>query len=131
MLHFSERKKNIIRRSGENIAAMEVEAVLQEHSSVYRVAVIAVQDELRGEEVLACVVPIESQRDGPLAEALFQWCTERLAYYKAPGWVVFLDDLPITSTEKIQKAKIFPADVDPRYHPLAFDLRDRKKRVVR
>src|SRR5690606_10832212 len=102
---------------------------LQEHSKVLRVAVMAVHDEVRGEEVLACVVPAaESSQESTLADELFQWCTERLAYYKAPGWMVFLEDLPSTSTQKIQKTKIFPADVDPRHHPLAFDLRDRKKR---
>ena len=56
MLHFVERKKNIIRRSGENIAAAEVEAVLLTHPDVQQVAVMAVQDELRDEEVLACIV---------------------------------------------------------------------------
>ena len=69
MLHFVERKKNIIRRSGENIAAAEVEAVLLTHPDVQQVAVMAVQDELRDEEVLACVVlkrPLSARgrRDG-------------------------------------------------------------------
>ena len=58
MLTFVDRKKNIIRRSGENIAAAEVEAVLQAHEAVAQVAVLAVADELREEEVLACVVPM-------------------------------------------------------------------------
>src|SRR5215471_12269031 len=62
MLHFVDRKKNIIRRSGENIAAAEVEAVLQSHAMVKQVAVIAVPDELREEEVFACVVL--AQNDG-------------------------------------------------------------------
>ncbi|WP_409079837.1 AMP-binding protein [Pusillimonas sp. SM2304] len=132
MLHFAERKKNIIRRSGENIAAMEIEATLQAHPKVLRVAVMAVHDEVRGEEVLACVVhAVESSPEGALADELFQWCIERLAYYKAPGWMVFLEDLPSTSTQKVQKTRIFPAGIDPRHHPRAFDLRDRKKRVVR
>ena len=56
MLHFVDRKKNIIRRSGENIAAAEVEAVLLTHPDVQQAAVMAVKDELREEEVLACVV---------------------------------------------------------------------------
>src|SRR5690606_29443360 len=109
-----------------------IEATLQEHPEVYRVAVMAVHDELRGEEVLACIVPaVAPPCNAHMADELFQWCTERLAYYKAPGWVVFLEDLPSTSTQKIQKAKIFPAGTDPRRHPFAFDLRDRKKRVIR
>ena len=56
MLHFVDRKKNIIRRSGENIAAAEVEAVLLTHPDVQQAAVMAVKDELREEEVFACVV---------------------------------------------------------------------------
>ena len=56
MLHFVDRKKNIIRRSGENIAAAEIEAVLLTHRDVQQAAVMAVKDELREEEVLACVV---------------------------------------------------------------------------
>ena len=58
MLYFVDRKKNIIRRSGENIAAAEVEATLQAHEAVAQVAVLAVPDELREEEVMACVVPM-------------------------------------------------------------------------
>ncbi|MDN5843250.1 MAG: AMP-binding protein, partial [Alcaligenaceae bacterium] len=132
MLHFAERKKNIIRRSGENIAAMEVEAILQQHPKALRVAVIAVRDEVRGEEVMACVVPAgECVPEDQLADELFQWCFKHLAYYKTPGWIVFLEELPSTRTQKIQKTKIFPANVDPRSLPLAFDLRDRKRCVVR
>ena len=56
MLVFVDRKKNIIRRSGENIAAAEIEAILQAHEAVAQVAVLAVPDEIREEEVMACVV---------------------------------------------------------------------------
>ena len=65
MLHFVDRKKNIIRRSGENIAAAEIEAVLLTHPDVQQAAVMAVKDELREEEVLACVVlkrPLPARR---------------------------------------------------------------------
>ena len=69
MLYFVDRKKNIIRRSGENIAAAEVEAVLQAHDAVAQVAVLAVPDELREEEVMACVVPMPGVTpDAALAE---------------------------------------------------------------
>jgi crotonobetaine/carnitine-CoA ligase len=56
MLHFVDRKKNIIRRSGENIAAAEVEAALLTHPDVQQTAVMAVEDALRGDDVLAWVV---------------------------------------------------------------------------
>ena len=129
MLYFVDRKKNIIRRSGENIAAAEVEACLQAHESVAQVAVLAAPDEVREEEVMACVVTMPSFRgDRALAEALQAWCLERLAYFKAPGWVLFLDRLPTTGTQKVQKAQIFPRGDDPRARPDALDLREAKRR---
>jgi crotonobetaine/carnitine-CoA ligase len=129
MLYFVDRKKNIIRRSGENIAAAEVEATLQAHDAVAQVAVLAVPDELREEEVMACVVPMPGvTADGVLAERLFEWCRERLAYFKAPGWVLFVPSLPTTGTQKVQKTQIFPRGEDPRRRPGALDLRERKKR---
>jgi crotonobetaine/carnitine-CoA ligase len=129
-LVFVDRKKNIIRRAGENIAAAEVEAALQAHPAVAQVAVLAVADELREEEVMACVVPMPGHAgDHALAEALAAWCAERLAYYKAPGWVVFLDALPTTGTQKVQKTAIFPRGEDPRRRPDALDLRARKRRA--
>jgi crotonobetaine/carnitine-CoA ligase len=129
MLVFVDRKKNIIRRSGENIAAAEVEAVLQVHDAVAQVAVLAVADEIREEEVMACVVPMPGVvADRALAEELVAWALERLAYFKAPGWILFVSSLPTTGTQKVQKAQIFPRGVDPRQRPGVFDLRELKKR---
>jgi crotonobetaine/carnitine-CoA ligase len=129
MLYFVDRKKNIIRRSGENVAGAEVEAVLQAHDAVAQVAVIAVPDELRDEEVMACVVAMPGVKaDRGLAEVLADWCRARLAYFKAPGWVVFLDALPTTGTQKVQKTQIFPRGEDPRRRAEAIDVRERKNR---
>jgi len=133
MLHFVERKKNIIRRSGENIAAAEVEAVLLTHPDVQQVAVMAVPDELRDEEVLACVVlkrPLTEKEaaDKEAATALFRHCNERLAYYKPPGWIHIVPSLPTTGTQKIQKHSIYPAGTDPRALPEIVDLRALKRR---
>ncbi|HEX6000176.1 MAG TPA: AMP-binding protein [Hyphomicrobiaceae bacterium] len=129
MLFFVDRKKHIIRRAGENIAAAEVEAVLQAHEAVAQVAVLPVADEVREEEVLACVVLMPGFSAGPvLAGALFDHCNARLAYFKAPGWLLFLDHLPTTGTQKVQKTQIFPAGEDPRERAGIRDLRARKKR---
>jgi crotonobetaine/carnitine-CoA ligase len=129
MLYFVDRKKNIIRRSGENIAAAEVEAVMQEHEAVAQVAVIAVPDELREEEVMACIVPMPGiTPDSQLADAVFAWTYEKLAYYKPPGWILFVDSLPTTGTQKVQKTQIFPVGDDPRQRRGVVDLRQRKKR---
>jgi crotonobetaine/carnitine-CoA ligase len=129
MLVFVDRKKNIIRRAGENIAAAEVEATLQTHDAVAQVAVLAAPDEVREEEVMACVVPMPGVAPNrELAERLQTWCLERLAYFKAPGWILFLDVLPTTGTQKVQKTQIFPPGEDPRRRPHVLDLREGKKR---
>jgi len=127
-LHFVDRKKNIIRRSGENIAAAEVEAALLTHSDILQVAVLAVKDETREEEVLACIVLRSGAAGMPLAEAIFRFANERLTYYKAPGWIWFADDLPKTGTQKIQKHTIFPDHADPRAADGMIDLRALKRR---
>jgi acyl-CoA synthetase (AMP-forming)/AMP-acid ligase II len=128
MLHFVDRKKNIIRRSGENIAAAEIEALLQAHPLVKQVAVLAVPDETREEEVLACIVLHDDTAHEAAADTLFAHCDAQLAYFKAPGWIFFADTLPTTGTQKIQKHQIFPSGADPRTLPGMFDLRARKKR---
>jgi acyl-CoA synthetase (AMP-forming)/AMP-acid ligase II len=129
MLVFVDRMKNIIRRAGENVAAAEVEAALQAHPDVAQVAVLAVADELREEEVMACVVPMPGHPPAAvLAERLMDHCLARLAYFKAPAWWLFLDRLPTTGTQKVQKTRIFPPGEDPRRRPGALDLRDRKRR---
>ena len=127
MLYFVDRKKNIIRRSGENIAAAEVEACLQAHPNVAQVAVISVEDAMRDEEVMACVIARDAASDAGLARSLFEHCNEALAYFKAPGWVVFVDRLPVTGTQKVLKHMIFDPGHDPRESPNAHDLRPLKK----
>jgi crotonobetaine/carnitine-CoA ligase len=132
MLHFVERRKNIIRRSGENIAAAEVEAWLLTHPDVELAAVMAVPDDIREEEVLACIVLKPHARKAPDTEALlrslFAHCRAGLAYFKAPGWVWFTEQIPTTGTQKIQKHSIFGPGTDPRTQPGMHDLRAWKKR---
>jgi acyl-CoA synthetase (AMP-forming)/AMP-acid ligase II len=127
-LHFVDRLKNIIRRAGENIAALEVEAALAGHPAIGQVAVIAVPDAIRDEEVMACVVlSPKHSASRETALAIQDWCLERLAYFKAPGHVAFVDSLPTTATNKVQKAKL--ADFALKAAD-SFDLRERKKRTV-
>ena len=132
MLHFVDRKKNIIRRSGENIAAAEVEAVLLTHPDVQQAAVMAVKDALREEEVLACVVLSQPRAAKDMAkemaDVLFRHCSERLAYYKAPGWIHIVPSLPTTGTQKIQKHAIYPPGSDPCAHADVIDMRALKRR---
>ena len=125
-LHFVDRRKNIIRRAGENIAALEVEGALADHPAVAQVAVIAAPDPVRDEEVFACIVLKEQRAPSlELARSIQDQCLERLAYFKAPGYVAFIDTLPTTSTNKVQKAKLTDFAFDP---ALRFDLRGRKRR---
>jgi crotonobetaine/carnitine-CoA ligase len=132
LLRFIDRRKNIIRRSGENIAAAEVEALLQVHPLVENVAVLAVKDEVREEEVLACVVLKDKTADADTtAKVLFDFCNANLAYYKAPGWLYLTDRIPTTATQKIQKHQIFEPGLDPRTLPDMIDLRALKKRDAR
>jgi acyl-CoA synthetase (AMP-forming)/AMP-acid ligase II len=108
-LHFVDRRKNLIRRSGENISAMEVEGVLLQHPAVAAAGVTAVPDELRGDEVMACIVRRSGgagSTDEALARELVGFCLARLAYYKAPGYVSFCTALPLTPTEKIQRGQL-------------------------
>jgi crotonobetaine/carnitine-CoA ligase len=128
MLFFVDRKKDMVRRSGENISSAEVEAVLAIHPMVMRVAIVPVKDEWRDEEVMAVVIPVPGT---PVTQAtaaeLVTYCLRELAYYKAPGWVVFRQELPTTPTNKIQKNLIFEAHQNPLDG--AWDCRGMKKRV--
>ncbi len=103
-LYFVDRRKNIIRRSGENVAALEVESVLLRHPCVRAVAVAPVPDRLRGEEVFAFL-----QVDHPSparAEEIVSWGRERMAYHKVPGYISFVDALPLTATQKIRRSEL-------------------------
>lgn len=127
MLYFVDRRKDMIRRSGENISASEVEAALAAHPGVARVAILPVPDEMRDEEVLAVIEPTPGTPAGELtAQELVRFCLGELAYYKAPAWVVFRESLPVTATNKLQKNKIFGPGEDPRQ--AAIDCRAMKKR---
>jgi acyl-coenzyme A synthetase/AMP-(fatty) acid ligase len=104
-MHFVDRRKNVIRRSGENIAAVEVESALRQHPAVVAVAVAPTNDPVRGEEVFACIVT-GGEPNEALAHQITAWCVERLAYYKAPGFIAFVSELPLTSTQKIQRGEL-------------------------
>ena len=129
MLYFVDRAKNIIRRAGENIAAAEVENCLFEIEFVSKIACIAVKDDIREEEVMACVVLEDGKKESKeVAEILFNHALEKMAYFKAPGYILFMDDLPVTGTQKVVKHKIFEPDTDPRNLTGVFNFTHLKKR---
>jgi acyl-CoA synthetase (AMP-forming)/AMP-acid ligase II len=129
-LHFVDRKKNVIRRSGENIAAVEVETVLNRHPLVRQAGVAATPDAVRGDEVAALIVPREAGSGADAAEEIVRWALERMAYYKVPGWVAFVEALPLTATEKIQRAALKTLVADTMEAGAFHDLRPLKKRQV-
>jgi acyl-CoA synthetase (AMP-forming)/AMP-acid ligase II len=126
---FVDRSKNIVRRSGENIAAVEVESALLAHPDVAAAAVCPVADEIRGEEVFAFVVlragvsPTEAN-----AINLQAHCRQALAYYKAPGYIGFRAELPQTASQKLARARIKTLGAAAVESAAAFDLRHLKKR---
>lgn len=96
-----DRKKDMIITGGENVYSIEVENVLYEHPAVLEAAVIGVPDEVWGETVKAMVVLREGKKAKP--GELIDFCRERLANYKVPKSVDFVDSLPRTGSGKIHK----------------------------
>lgn len=131
LLHFIDRRKNVIRRSGENISAVEVESVLNQHPAVKAAAVAATPDALRGDEVLACVVthePVAAAARVELAHSIVQHALAQLAYFKAPGYVVFVDALPLTASQKISRGELKMLAPALPGQPHCIDTRTLKKR---
>ena len=101
-----DRKKNLIVSGGENIYPAEVEQVLISHPDVREVAVIGRRDPKWSERVVACVsLTPGAAQDG---DALMSWARDKLAGYKRPREIVFLDpdEYPRTATGKIQHARL-------------------------
>lgn len=100
-LYFVERAKDSIRRRGENISAFEIEEVLEGHPDILEAAAVGVPSELTEEDVKVWVVLRSSARLSP--EELIAFCEDRMAYFMVPRYVEFVDALPRTPTEKVEK----------------------------
>jgi crotonobetaine/carnitine-CoA ligase len=98
---FVDRKKDMIKRAGENVSASEVEEALKHHPAVFDAAVVGVPDPVRDQAVKAYVI----LKNGAAASAgdLLAWCRERLSPFKVPETVEFRPSFPRTSVGKIQK----------------------------
>jgi carnitine-CoA ligase len=100
-LFFVDRKKDIIRKKGENISATEIETVINSSPKVSESAVIGVPSELGEDEIMACIV---LRKDVLMtADEVIALCKCRLADFKVPGRISFFDALPKTSTERVAK----------------------------
>lgn len=104
---FSGRNDDLISSAGYRVGPGEIEDQILRHSDVEMVAVIGVPDELRGEAIVAYVVPTEGgSGTDELAREIQTLVKERLAFYQYPREVLFLDELPITNTGKIRRGKL-------------------------
>lgn len=102
--HFVDRKKDALRRRGENISSYEVEKGINSHQAVLESAVVAVKSDLGEDEVMACVVLKPGQDLSP--REMMDHCQEQMAYFMVPRYLRYLTELPKTPTQKVQKAII-------------------------
>jgi crotonobetaine/carnitine-CoA ligase len=110
-IYFVDRKKDAIRRRGENISSFEVEQIILKHPSVLDVAAFPLASEHSEDEVMVSVVLREGCR---LSEAeLVEHCRENMAYFMVPRYVDIVPELPKTMTEKVEKYKL-KADAEAR-----------------
>jgi carnitine-CoA ligase len=107
---FVGRKKEVLRRRGENVSPVEVEQVVAQHPDVLECAVVGVPSELTEEDIKAFVVPVPGHRVD-LAE-LPAWVAARLAAFKVPRFWQVLDELPHTPTARVAKHRL-PAGRQP------------------
>jgi crotonobetaine/carnitine-CoA ligase len=103
-LYFVGRKKEAIRRRGENISAYEVEKIINQHPAVLESAAIPVPSELGEDDVKVVVVLKEGESTSP--EELVGFCEHRMAYFMVPRFVEFRSSLPRTPTLRIEKYKL-------------------------
>ncbi len=104
------RIKDLVIRGGENVYPREVEEFLYSHPDIGDVQVIGVPDERYGEELMAWVIP----RSGAVLEeeVVREFCRGRIAHYKVPRYVKFVDSFPMTVTGKVQKFKMRDQAID-------------------
>lgn len=109
------RLKEVVRRAGENIAAREVEDTLLAHPDVRMAAVVAVPDDIRGEEAKAYLVLTDDRDARQAAAQLHAFCLERIARFKVPRYWEVCADLPRTPSERVAKPQLVPGptwDID-------------------
>lgn len=102
--HFVDRKKDALRRRGENISSYEVEKVVNMHAAVLESAAVAVKSELGEDEVMICLTLKPGNSLTPVA--LMDHCQERMAYFMIPRYVRIMTEMPKTPTQRIQKYQL-------------------------
>ncbi len=102
--YFVDRKKQALRRRGENISSFEVEAVINSHPSVLESCVVGVPSDVGEEDVKSVVVLLEGKQVTEVE--LIEWCEPRLAYFAIPRYIAFRSGLPKTASERVEKYKL-------------------------
>ncbi|KAI3462264.1 hypothetical protein Pfo_018927 [Paulownia fortunei] len=102
-LEIKDRSKDVIISGGENLSSVEVESVLYTHPAVNEAAVVARPDEFWGETPCAFLSLKEGVKEKPTEKDVMAFCRAKLPHYMVPKTVVFKEELPKTSTGKIQK----------------------------
>jgi acyl-CoA synthetase (AMP-forming)/AMP-acid ligase II len=103
LVTFQDRKRDLIISGGLNVYPSEVERVIAEHPGVREVAVVSAPDEEWGEAVVAYVVPVDGAVSG---DEIIEWTRGRLAGYKKPRRVEFLERMPLGSSNKVLKKEL-------------------------
>jgi long-chain acyl-CoA synthetase len=103
-LYIAGRSKDLIIRGGHNVYPTDIEAVLLEHPAVQEAAVVGIPHQVLGEDIAALVVLRSDATVEP--DELFAFCAERLADYKRPRRIDFVDELPRNATGKVMKHKL-------------------------
>ena len=98
------------------------------HPAIKAAGVAAVPDAMRGDEVFACLQVADPSPN--LAHEIAKWGLENMAYYKIPGYIAFVDELPLTPTQKIQRASLKTLASSLIGHPDTITLTHLKKRQV-
>lgn len=112
--YFVDRLKFMIRKGGENIAAFEIEDVVNSFPGVSESSIVPVPDPLREEEIKVFAKPIEGEEIN--MHDLIRYCAGKLSYFKVPRYIEIVDSFPKTATERIQKMKLKEAEKNKTDH---------------
>jgi acyl-coenzyme A synthetase/AMP-(fatty) acid ligase len=105
------------------------------HPAIASAAVAPVPDAIRGDEVFACLTLTEGGQNSPepgpeLAEEITRWALGQMAYYKVPGHIAFVPQLPLTATQKIQRAALKTLVAELMTDPATVSMAHLKKRQL-
>jgi crotonobetaine/carnitine-CoA ligase len=111
--YFMDRVKDYIRRRGENVSSMEVEKQVSDHPGIKEAAAIGVkagEGASSEDEIMVVCIP---EGDAPDPVELTHWLAERIPYFMVPRYIRFVEVLPKTPTERVQKVKLREEGITP------------------